>query len=141
MKVIDAYPPNIERIIEHFPDATRKGVMFTYGQVIYAPHGVRVTPALKAHESVHAERQKTIGIDNWWERYFIDEKFRFAEELIAHQAEYRWFRINRPGKSAQALHDIATRLSSKLYGHLVSFAEAKRAIEQQTSIRPYVEAV
>lgn len=133
MRVVDAYPPNIETIRAHFPLATRRGVIFTYGRVIYAPHGVRVTPALKAHEAAHSQRQEEVGgPDAWWDRYIADISFRYAEELLGHQAEYRWFRNNRPGFHArEALTLAAQRLASPLYGSLVSVAEARSAIERQ----------
>lgn len=139
MRIVRAYPPNFPTILAHFPDARKPGVMFTYGDVIYAPGKTIVTPALKAHEAVHGERQAVIGIEPWWDRYIADVKFRFAEELLAHQAEYRWFRQYRPGKCRQALHEITSRLSSGLYGGLVAYADAKRFIEQQIALRPYAE--
>lgn len=136
MRVVDAYPPNIEKICAHFPLAGRKGVIFTYGDVIYAPHGVKVIPAIKAHELAHSRRQEAFGgPEYWWDRYIADVAFRYAEELLGHQAEYRWFRNNRPGFQArEALMRAAERLASPLYGNLVSVAEAKLAIEQQSIV-------
>ncbi len=125
MKIVDAYPPNIDKIAAALPGARRKGVLFTYGPVIYAPHGVRVSPALKAHEGVHSKRQAEIGAEQWWDQYITDKQFRFHEELLAHRAEYDWWRTFRAAnRRRMALYDIAQRLSSDLYGSIVSRHEA-----------------
>jgi hypothetical protein len=138
MKISNSYPPNFDTIRAAFPDSIKPGVMFTYGKVIYAPNGVRVTPALIAHESIHAKRQEEVGgPEKWWAQYIDDKTFRFAEEVIAHQAEYKWFRQYRSGKCRAALHEIASRLSSPLYGSLVSIDQARKFVEQQIALRPY----
>ena len=111
MKIVDAYPPNIDKIARALPGARRKGVMFSYGSIIYAPHGTRVSPALKAHEGVHGERQLEIGIEKWWDQYIDDKQFRFHEELLAHRAEYDWWRtFKAANRRRMALYDIAQRL-------------------------------
>lgn len=129
MQIVNAYPPNFQEILQHFPEASRKGVIFTYGPAIYAPRGVRVSDALIAHEAVHSRRQAEVGgPEKWWRQYIDDVQFRFDEELMAHRAEYRWFVRNQPQACRQMLHEIAMRLSSKLYGKLVRFEEAKRMV-------------
>lgn len=119
MKIVDTYPPNIDKIAAALPGARRTGVIFTYGSTIYAPHGVKVSSALKRHEQVHSDRQAIIGVEQWWDRYIDSSEFRFHEELLAHRAEYDWFRTYRPGKCRAMLHTITARLSSDLYGSVV----------------------
>lgn len=128
MKIVDGYPPNFEKVAAAFPEAKRKCVMFTYGSVIYAPHGIRVPASLRRHEEIHSHRQSVIGIEKWWDRYIIDKDFRFEEELLAHRAEYNWFRTNRPEQRKRMLKLIAERLSSDLYGCVVPQADAQRMI-------------
>lgn len=128
MKIVNAFPPNFLLIIEHFPEAKRRGAIFTYGDTVYAPRGVVVTPSLKYHETVHVNQQTAIGPDVWWRRYIDDVQFRFEQEVEAHRREYQWFASNSPYSKNQALHDISSRLSGKLYGKLVTQDEAKRRI-------------
>ncbi len=132
MQVSTGYPPNFPEIAGQFPWARRPGVIFTYGEQIFVGEGANVTPALKAHESVHSERQgKTEeSIAEWWRRYLSDPQFRLEEELLAHRAEYRAFRgwTKDRNQVAQMLHTCAARLSSPLYGSLLSYQQARRFI-------------
>src|SRR4051812_39011441 len=94
MEIVVARPPNFDAIVEVFPFAQNAGVIFTYGQTIYNPSAVSISPALKCHESVHAQRQGSNEeeIRAWWERYLKEPMFRLEEELLAHRAEYRSFK-------------------------------------------------
>lgn len=131
MKIVNGYPPNFPDIVSAFPNARRKGVIFTYGELIYAPGAVKLTPALVAHEKVHSVRQAEIGVEEWWRRYIESPDFRFHEELLAHQAEYAWFRLHRPNKAGKWLEIISQRLSGDLYGHMVTTKEARNLILEQ----------
>lgn len=110
MKVITAFPPNYRRINAAF-NVRGRGVIFCYGDVIYNPGRINVTPALLAHEAVHSGQQ---GADpaTWWDRYIADPQFRLAQEIPAHAAEYR--------VAPHLLQEIAGRLSSRLYGGLIA---------------------
>ena len=132
MIVVDDYPPNIDAISAVFPAARRKGVLFTYGETVYAPGRTAISHALDAHESVHSRRQgKTEqSINYWWGEYLSNVEFRFYEELLAHQAEYKWFNqhIKDRNQLAKALHTIAVRLSSDLYGSVINYSNARAAV-------------
>lgn len=133
MEVIDGRPPNFEAILKVFPMAANRGVMFTYGAVLFAPGftPASVPPALlHAHEPVHCERQGS-DIDGWWTRYLVDEEFRFEEERLAHIAEYRWLAERSPSRQVrrQHLRYVAQRLSGGLYNRMVTFEEACRQIK------------
>lgn len=129
MEIVVAYPPNFEEIASVLPAARTPGVIFTFGQTIFNPAAVEIGPALRSHESVHAQRQ---GGDpsGWWASYLHDPKFRIEEELIAHRAEYRAFRSWTKDRNAVAreLDVIARRLSGPLYGGLLSHAAARRFV-------------
>lgn len=127
MRIVDARPPNFDEIISLFPEARRHGVIFTYGDIVYAPGSSDIHPALKCHEAVHAQRQGQ-EIDVWWKRYLSDTEFRFNEELLAHRAEYGWFKGRDRNEAARALHIIAARLASPLYGSMVTAKKARQLI-------------
>lgn len=87
---------------------------------------------LIAHEAIHGERQGTreAEIETWWRSYISDASFRADEEIPAHCAEYRAF-CKRHGSldARRKFHkDVARRLSSPLYGTLMSFAQAELAV-------------
>ena len=132
MKIIHDVPPMFDRIYAAFPEAANPGVMFTWGQTLYVPHGGSVSRALMAHEEIHAERQGKTESDiiDWWNRYLVDVGFRLDEELPAHQAEYRAYCKRHGNRTEQGkyLHFVAGRLASPLYGSIVSLAEAKKMV-------------
>ena len=127
MKIVVARPPNFDLILKSFPLPIMGGVIFTYGDTIYNPSGNNIHPSLIDHESVHSERQGD-SVDEWWDEYIKDKKFRFMEEMYAHRSEYRYF--NKFGRDIRrrALGHIASKLSSKLYGSMLSLKEAKRKL-------------
>lgn len=128
--IVDALPPNFDAILAAFPEASRPNLIFSYGDRIYYRGDAALPPELLAHEKVHCARQLDIGIGAWWERYIAETAFRLDEELLAHRAEYEAARARRGDRNAQArmLHVIAQRLSSPLYGGLLSYPEARRLI-------------
>lgn len=140
MKVIKAFPPNYQAINDAF-DVRGKGVIFCYGDRIYNPSGVAVGPDLVTHEQVHSERQQAHagGVEDWWRHYIADPAFRLAEEIPAHQAEFRyWLRqpgADRPVKGFRSaaefrrLH-IAQRLAGPLYGRLLTVSDAKSLLQE-----------
>lgn len=130
MKIVASRPPNFEKIAAVFPAAHREGVIFSYGDTIYSPFTINISPALMAHEAVHGVRQEAIGVEAWWDRYLVDPEFRYFEELIAHVAEYQHLLDHAPNRNARrsALKSVAKRLSGALYGFSVSMAQAERDI-------------
>lgn len=129
MKIVVARPPNFDEIAAVFPMALRRGVVFTYGQTIYNPSAVEIPRYIVAHEEVHAERQGTDPeeIRTWWSRYLTDADFRVDEETRAHRAEYHALRSTTKDRNSivRGLDAIAGRLSSPLYGGMLSKAHAR----------------
>lgn len=126
MKIVKSYPPNWSEIRAAFKSATQPGVIFCYGDTIYNPSGDELSDALLAHEAVHSHQQ---GNDpaGWWSRYIKDPPFRFEQELLAHQAEYR--SLARDGSRhvrRSVLKQLSVRLAGPLYGQCIS---RKRAAE------------
>lgn len=127
MKIIRAYPPNFAQIAAAFPVKGRNGILYAYGQTLYNPSGIAVTPWLLAHETVHGNRQTVPLV--WWDYYINFPDFRFTEELLAHRAEYyRYAELHTEDDTEMYLTLISQRLASRLYGNMVSEQEARDAI-------------
>ena len=124
------HPPRYKEIVAAFPEATKRGVIFTFGDTVYVPDGETLTPSLKSHEAVHVTRQVKMGADLWWDKYLVDPQFRLDEELPAHRAEYYAFKsiTHDRAQVSQHLNLIAGRLAGPLYGGLVTLAGARRLI-------------
>ena len=132
MREVFERPPNFDAINAKFRIAGRP-VIFCWGEIIYNPQRVRLTLALRAHEAVHSRRQGD-DIPGWWRRYIDDREFRLAEEIPAHCAEYLKLieqRGNRQGRRA-ALKQVANRLSSPLYGGVITAVKARRLLAEAT---------
>lgn len=131
MKVIIEPPPIIEKVVSVFGDGVRSAI-FCWGDTIFNPSGCTITPALLAHEETHSIRQG-IEVEAWWDRYLTDPQFRLDEEIPAHIAEFKEF---CKGKNLTRnlrrnyLKVISQRLSSPLYGRLVTFEVARSLIKQ-----------
>lgn len=109
----------------------KKDIIFTFHDGIYTlnpfPEDVFV------HECVHYVRQG--GGDNlelakqWWDRYAVDPKFRYDEELLAYRAQYKFIQkhFNKP-QAFEYAKRLAKDLSSSMYGGMISFEGALNAI-------------
>lgn len=131
MKILKAFPPNYVELKRVFNLGARTDVIFSYGDTIYAPGGNKIHPALIAHEEAHGERQRDLGVAEWWRHYIENPKFRLGEEIIGHRAEWRQFKQNsansRKAKD-NALAHICKRLSGPLYLGLITYDAAVAAV-------------
>lgn len=132
MKVIKAYPPNFAQIAAAFPVKGVPGIIYAYGDRIYAPDAKGpLSPWIMAHEEIHGAQQRTQegwDVPKWWDRYTESPTFRLEQEIPAHRAEWAAFAKNFSGYVANYyLDQIAARLSGPLYGNLIS---KDRAIEE-----------
>jgi hypothetical protein len=134
MKVVYTFPPLYREINEEFKVRGRP-VIFCHGTTLYNPSRIKITPELMAHETVHSGRQGD-DPDMWWVDYIADPAFRLSEELPAHIAEFADIcrRIEARSPRQTALHRIAARLSSPLYGSLIEYNEARERIESGASV-------
>jgi hypothetical protein len=133
LKIVIAPPPDhiYEACDAKFKIRGRRGVIFTVGGQLFNPDNIYIDPPLLAHEQVHSTRQLATGdVPTWWDQYQVNKEFRFAEELVAHQEEWRVIRgtMSSRQQRRQALGYITSRLSGSLYGNLVTKTEAKRLI-------------
>lgn len=123
MKQVKDYPPNIEKIRAAFD--IQPNTVFTYGDTLYNPMGGFIDEPLEVHEHTHTIQQESMGVEQWWEQYLIDPKFRSEQELEAYQNQY---------KKASTMYNrgqlffygriLATDLSSAMYGKCISFTDA-----------------
>ena len=138
MIIVDGLPPNYAEIVERIPSAANKGVVFTYGQTLYAPGRKHIGKPLMIHEETHAGRQgPTEGTArSWWRDYLNSQEFRFHEELLAHRAELKEYQRTTKDRNKLAwhFHDLAVRLSSPLYGNIITYTEARRALTDKRYI-------
>jgi hypothetical protein len=111
-------PPNWEQIHKTFAVSKASRVLYAYFPNIYNPTAMVVPPPLITHECVHLDRQRE-NVEQWWESYCDNMRFRLMEELLAHRAEYiavcNHPNTNRAQKRAY-LVAISKRLASPLYG-------------------------
>lgn len=134
--ILQEHPPNIDQIAEKYPGARRNDVVFAYGEIIYVPSGIPLGQDILAHELVHCIRQLEHpgGVDGWWADYLSDPEFCYIEELLAHRAEYQQLCKDNPARHLrlQCLKHVAKKLSSALYGKMVTFTQAKKALKKDT---------
>ena len=124
-------PPNIKAIEKRF-GFMRASTIFTYAPYVYVPSGVKLTKSLEAHERVHLKQQGKKP-QWWWERYLVDDDFRLAQEVEAHRAEWRVLAVGVRDRNqiSRRLGLLAERLSSPLYGGLVTMGAARRLISEK----------
>lgn len=135
MNVVVAKPPLFEEIAAAFPIVREhKGVIYAWCDRIYNPDGIKISDELIMHERVHMDRQGS-AVELWWRLYISDPEFRLREEIPAHVVEYREFcRNHSTAEWARArrmyLHNAARRLSSPIYGSMITYDRARTAIKK-----------
>ena len=129
MKFSNEKPPNYEEMLAHFPLIEKFKPVFAYGDTVYNPFHVVLTPDLIYHEAVHLKQQ---GMDPeaWYREYLTNATFRFTQELEAYQEQYRFFSRHVKDRElvSHLLSALAEALSSALYGKLTTFSEARKLI-------------
>jgi len=133
-EIVHTYPPNIDDIAKVFPLAKEMdNIIFAYGHTIYSPSEAKISVPILKHEFVHCQRQGSAedGIIEWWDKYLKDIDFRYTEEKIAHIAEYIKACELAEHRSARrrTLRIISKKLCHPLYGNMVTFENAKKALK------------
>lgn len=125
----------IDEIDAVFHVKDRPNMIYAWGDRIYNPSGNPIPPSLIAHERVHLSQHGQPpfeeAIRQWWMLYLADPGFRFSQELPAHRAEYQKYCADHKSREQRnwMLRQIASRLAGPIYGKLVTFSEAMRAIK------------
>lgn len=128
MVIVDAYPPNIEKIRKVF-NIGNQAVAFAYGNVIYNPKGVQLSRDLIVHETTHSIQQGG-KIEKWWDRYLSDKEFRIMQELEAYTYQYKAFCEDHADRNLRSkfLHRIVSDVSGPLYGNMINYKDAQEVI-------------
>jgi len=124
MKIINEFPPNYKKIEKVF---NLSGItpVFTYGDTIYNPHKCIIPRDLIIHEETHMRQQ--YYPTEWWDRYLIDPTFRLEQELEAYRNQFKFYRGAVKGWMP-FLKRIASDLSGRMYGNIISYQDAFNAI-------------
>ena len=118
MRSITSLPPNYARLLKAFPHIRfRRGMLFAFGERLYNPDQVMLTPELWEHEYTHQRQQAQLGTsDAWWNLYIEDVDFRFAMEHEAHMREIAALRERLKGKKLRrAVAEVYARMLSPIY--------------------------
>lgn len=125
------YPPNYQQILQAFPIKDKKGVLFCHSPFCYNPDNVDISSALMAHEDTHCAQQMN-DPKNWWDIYIDDVNERLSWEMEAHIVEVgeAFSAIKDRNQRNSYLISAARRLSSPMYGALISFPEALERLKK-----------
>ena len=130
IQIVVGYPPLWDELNAAF-NIGRQNVVFAWGDRIYNPNNTKLHSSILSHESVHCERQGGGDPERlalWWQAYIHDPRFRLEEEIPAHRAEYHACLNGDRNQRSRALHFVAGKLASPLYGGLITQREAMSAI-------------
>ena len=94
--------------------------IFALGEDIYTNNPL--TPDLYVHELVHLRQQKEVGLTEWVYDFLHDEEARLRYEIEAYREQL--MSIKDRNHRYRVLVDSARKLSSDLYGNIVSFKDA-----------------
>lgn len=110
----DFIPPNISDIC------------YTYGPICFSPR--ELTRDLVVHESVHTEQQGD-NPDAWWDRYGDDPEFRYAQELEAYRAQYKYILgVTNRQTAFNCAKRFASDMSAPMYGKMCTYNQALQDI-------------
>lgn len=130
MTEVHARPPVWDDVVASFQINPRT-TLFTFGDLLYNPAGQPIPADYLRHEEVHAAQQGhgNEGAVAWWQRYLEDPWFRVDQEARAYAVQWDYCARLRPHARATRLHELATLLSSPMYGGVVNLDGAKRLIK------------
>jgi hypothetical protein len=80
--------------------------------------------SLIIHESTHASRQLQIGMSLWMFYYFTSTTFRWEEEKIAYEAEWRVEIADGKRYTGADFHFFAKNMSGPMYHGMTTYDEA-----------------
>lgn len=135
MEIIVDFPPNFTELSKTF-DLSKRQPVFTHGETLYNPFDIDISDDLMAHENVHEYQQSGMGSEEWWSLYLESPEFRYDQEAAAYGQQYRFFCIDIKDRNQRfrILHQLALALSSELYGHCCTYAEAVQKIRTDSDV-------
>lgn len=128
IQVSHQIPAIYQRLHDTFGVNWNKGIAICYGDIVYCK--IDLGPDVLVHEAVHADQQRKMGIEAWWEKYITDIKFRFEQEVEAYKAQVKWYRGSLYDRELRfkCIKHVVNDLSSAMYGNLCTAEEAKRIL-------------
>ncbi len=133
IRVRNEKPPIYDAVLAAFgltdQELQDRIAIFAYKGEVWNPTGAPITRDRIVHEMVHFQQQMDDS-DEWWSIYLSDPAFRLSMEIEAYRAQYKWAKKTMRDRNtvAKLLDFISYALASKMYGNLVTYAEAKKAI-------------
>jgi hypothetical protein len=129
MRIIATKPPNYEDIVAALGTPPENAIFAYDGNIYFEGCGPLPTTLIE-HERVHLWRQAG-DPKQWWWQYLNLPPFRLQEELVAHVREYQVYCAKHHGIEPRKryLTAIAARMSSPMYGRMVTQRDARLAIK------------
>lgn len=129
MKIVNAFPPNYRLLLDFFGED--KEAVYCYGDTIYNPYNRELTEDIVVHESVHC-RQQDNKIEEWYNKYILDENFRFSQEVEAYGEQLKFlYKKGFSSKLRDAALDMYAESLYEKYGLTQwSFEQIKTAIRK-----------
>ncbi len=129
LEIKKEFPPNIKEIKKVFSLKGKKPI-FAWNPVIYAPYGGDIDEPLKIHELTHFEQQGDYP-ELWWKYYLSDPKFRLEAEIEAYYNQFQALKrlVKDRNKQNLYLRMICLDLSSEMYGNIITYDEAVKAVK------------
>lgn len=128
MKFSTEKPPIYEKCRKLFGIDWDKGIIFTYGDTIHCKYPLDHRPDLIAHEKTHIEQQKEKGPDAWWDRYFLDPRFRLSQEVEAYRNQLKYARGFYDRDSRRKIQKEIYKHMSTTYGNMCTEEDAKMLV-------------
>lgn len=127
MKIKHTKPEIYERCKKAFGVDWDRGIIITYGDTVYCKNNI--PDHLEVHEATHIEQQRKYGVEEWWNRYFIDDEFRFSQEIEAYKNQVAFIRGNYNRQQRRSLEKQICKSMSRLYGGMCTKEEAKEILK------------
>lgn len=130
MKILEQFPPNYEEIRKSLGDVEKSRPIFAFGETLYNPFKIAITPDIEAHEEAHMKRQGRMP-EIWWQKYLFDKEFRLEEEVIGYGTQYAFLK-RMPHMNSKLLEWFREKMGQALSGPLykldISYGEAMSKI-------------
>lgn len=124
IKVSHEIPPIFARCHEVF-GVEWGHVVITYGDTVYAKYPL--TEDIVVHEATHVRQQAGIGVEAWWEKYFMNEEFRLNQEVEAYRNQVQFIRktVKDRNQAFTQCHKLWQDME-RMYGGMCTYREAKQ---------------
>lgn len=131
LKLSTDVPAMAQKLLESFGVRfIEDNLLITVGNTCHCHNGniFNERSDLFVHEWVHMEQQEKMGVGEWWKKFLDDPKFRLEQELEAYKLQWNYIKDIIPDRNKRFpfKKNIVNHLSGKMYGGLLSYANAWR---------------